>query len=442
MSMNCNYDSANKDPVLGSSPSDSNSIPEDMRITHQSTQTNQEKTSNIITNHNLRNLRNNNSVRRGYTNDSNLCQSRSTNSPHNITIVNHNNISQSPNSADSMSPLRREHTNVSNASQYTNQTDIHNNLNMDYMNELQSNDVSANIPMSSVMNRNSTTRIVDYPLSHIHNIYYVDGAVLENCSLGNATNNDMATWDSDRRSIRDRVMRQAQSSSRNFVNFRGRTVSSEASIACENARNAIRAADSTANSGSSQESADNVHVQVLSNDEISNTDNNSESSANSQPDDTQRRSWLISSSGVTALLFRMDPTTNGVTIISLDRNPNMGEATSRSEIMDIPFLFQNFNANRQMNENDVNNFSGFIKKYKQLKKMKILLSSIKCYTYSSEMLPKECSICLEAFLAKKKIRVLKCQHEFHKSCIDRWFNKGEDISCPICRKNPFEDSSK
>lgn len=40
----------------------------------------------------------------------------------------------------------------------------------------------------------------------------------------------------------------------------------------------------------------------------------------------------------------------------------------------------------------------------------------------------ECSICLETI--DKKIRLLNCNHFFHKKCIKKWFRKMR--RCPLC----------
>ena len=45
-----------------------------------------------------------------------------------------------------------------------------------------------------------------------------------------------------------------------------------------------------------------------------------------------------------------------------------------------------------------------------------------CYYY--------CSICLSK-IYKQKIK-LKCNHFYHKECIEKWFTKNN--SCPVCRK--------
>ena len=59
----------------------------------------------------------------------------------------------------------------------------------------------------------------------------------------------------------------------------------------------------------------------------------------------------------------------------------------------------------------------------------------------------ECTICFNIMTSENSIK-LKCSHFFHKNCIFKWFEKGEDInkhyskyhnilikgSCPLCRK--------
>ena len=45
----------------------------------------------------------------------------------------------------------------------------------------------------------------------------------------------------------------------------------------------------------------------------------------------------------------------------------------------------------------------------------------------------KCSICLEAYKLTEYIRILpKCNHLFHKKCIDKWFRSKSNKFCPIC----------
>lgn len=49
-----------------------------------------------------------------------------------------------------------------------------------------------------------------------------------------------------------------------------------------------------------------------------------------------------------------------------------------------------------------------------------------------------CSICLEEYGAKEKVRQIKsCEHRFHADCVDHWFLK--NTTCPICRVSLLDD---
>lgn len=51
--------------------------------------------------------------------------------------------------------------------------------------------------------------------------------------------------------------------------------------------------------------------------------------------------------------------------------------------------------------------------------------------YKEELSLPDCSICLDGFAAGECTRILKCNHGFHKSCIDGWLVSS--LRCPICR---------
>ena len=51
--------------------------------------------------------------------------------------------------------------------------------------------------------------------------------------------------------------------------------------------------------------------------------------------------------------------------------------------------------------------------------------------YSNE---DECVICTEKML-DDQVRILKCSHHFHKSCIDEWISLSQKLECPICGLN-------
>lgn len=45
----------------------------------------------------------------------------------------------------------------------------------------------------------------------------------------------------------------------------------------------------------------------------------------------------------------------------------------------------------------------------------------------------QCIICINTIQLNETIRVLRCKHKFHKSCIDKWLIS--HLQCPICRQN-------
>jgi hypothetical protein len=49
--------------------------------------------------------------------------------------------------------------------------------------------------------------------------------------------------------------------------------------------------------------------------------------------------------------------------------------------------------------------------------------------YTSET----CSICLENFKEDDSVYKLKCDHVYHKTCLDTWFKIKNN--CPMCKKN-------
>jgi hypothetical protein len=53
------------------------------------------------------------------------------------------------------------------------------------------------------------------------------------------------------------------------------------------------------------------------------------------------------------------------------------------------------------------------------------------------VIEKDCYICLESFKEGSYKRTLVCNHTFHKKCVDKWFNKHDNDTCPICRKNQW-----
>merc|ERR1719399_2636077 len=51
----------------------------------------------------------------------------------------------------------------------------------------------------------------------------------------------------------------------------------------------------------------------------------------------------------------------------------------------------------------------------------------------------ECCLCMEGYRDEDMVRVLPCDHYFHKECIDKWFDSTQfqTRSCPLCKRDPL-----
>ena len=56
----------------------------------------------------------------------------------------------------------------------------------------------------------------------------------------------------------------------------------------------------------------------------------------------------------------------------------------------------------------------------------------------SDVNQQSCAVCQENFTEGQAIRTINhCSHEFHKVCIDEWFNR--NVRCPVCRHDIREE---
>ncbi|KAL5555921.1 hypothetical protein UlMin_038670 [Ulmus minor] len=53
--------------------------------------------------------------------------------------------------------------------------------------------------------------------------------------------------------------------------------------------------------------------------------------------------------------------------------------------------------------------------------------------------PCECRVCLSEFEEGDKVRNLKCNHTFHKECLDKWLQQYCSATCPLCRSKVLPD---
>ncbi|KAG7978978.1 hypothetical protein I3843_05G107200 [Carya illinoinensis] len=55
---------------------------------------------------------------------------------------------------------------------------------------------------------------------------------------------------------------------------------------------------------------------------------------------------------------------------------------------------------------------------------------------SSREVEEECTVCLSKIEEGEEMRELRCEHHFHRICLDRWIGyKG--VTCPLCRDSLF-----
>lgn len=53
----------------------------------------------------------------------------------------------------------------------------------------------------------------------------------------------------------------------------------------------------------------------------------------------------------------------------------------------------------------------------------------------------ECAVCLCLIEKGDDIKELKCNHFFHRVCLERWFGIGRSLNCPLCRSSSINSTS-
>ena len=60
-----------------------------------------------------------------------------------------------------------------------------------------------------------------------------------------------------------------------------------------------------------------------------------------------------------------------------------------------------------------------------------LIDNVQSLIITDEQPEDVCSICLEEFEYNQELKKLKCNHIFHKECLESWIN--DKKICPLCR---------
>ncbi|KAK3222696.1 hypothetical protein Dsin_009721 [Dipteronia sinensis] len=68
-------------------------------------------------------------------------------------------------------------------------------------------------------------------------------------------------------------------------------------------------------------------------------------------------------------------------------------------------------------------------------KLKIRRQHKVCSTNEEEEVV-ECAVCLNRIEEEEEIRELRCDHLFHRACLDRWVGY-KHVTCPLCRVHLF-----
>ena len=105
----------------------------------------------------------------------------------------------------------------------------------------------------------------------------------------------------------------------------------------------------------------------------------------------------------------------------------------------IQFMFNNSIFNTYITHIDNDSELSIILKTSN-PKLNDLLNHLNHYSKikdNDSILNDTCCICFDEYKTNQYKRILdKCNHCFHKKCIDKWFRKNQsNMNCPICRTN-------
>ena len=141
--------------------------------------------------------------------------------------------------------------------------------------------------------------------------------------------------------------------------------------------------------------------------------------------------------------FTNNETTNNENIIQLI-DLMMNNLKNNTDIFNI----QNENSDTiQLNiEFEIHNYTGEENEdyeledyFKNCREINEKVSKAEKIKANDPILNEDCLICMEKYkLGELKRKIPKCNHYFHKKCIDKWLKKKG--SCPVCRCNLLEES--
>ncbi|KAH7860730.1 hypothetical protein Vadar_017298 [Vaccinium darrowii] len=57
------------------------------------------------------------------------------------------------------------------------------------------------------------------------------------------------------------------------------------------------------------------------------------------------------------------------------------------------------------------------------------------YEIGKRLEPVKCTVCLSNLEKGDESRNLKCNHKFHKACVDMWLEQNSAVTCPLCRSS-------